>query len=1391
MIIYKPNGEALISIEVDDESYHFAEIMGRDDVTLYFSLPVFKEFPLGCYVEYMAKRYTLYSVDKMRMEHRRSYDYTITFDSEAVELDNYIFTNPNDGRFKFPLTASPMEHLSMLCACMSQKSGEQWTPHILIDSSERNISYDAMTCLDALSQIANAYETEYRVDGTDIYLGKVEFYKAAQDQILLSYGKGNGLRPGIEKTVDASSKVIGRVYIQGSDRNIDFSNYPSTTEHSATLLLPRARHIWYNGSTFSDSAVSGYTEFVTSEDGRFVSLAAADAPDAEGALDLTDIYPCYDHEVSSVEEVNVEDHFWDIYSDTFTAGESTSTEINYGECLIGNGQDMTIIFQTGSLAGREFGVKWKVSNGTAYMEIVPVEQDGYTMPDRDSGFYPKVNDVFRVFNCYLPSSYVLAAEGKMMQQAVAFLYENCKEKFSIKGEVDPIWSASRWVNIGDHFKPGAYFTFVDPTWQNDGVSIRITNVKTFINKPHMPIVELSNTVSGAGVASAIQKAAADANVLPEAFAKENKAYTRRTFQDVRETMEMLINAAIEGFSDAITPVAVQTMQLIAGSETLQFQFWTTMALRVRVPNPFTYSASTKQLSAISCVLQHMTLGIKDLKPNSSRSVTEYKRWSMSSYTSAVLDDAGKAYYVYAICNKNNTTGTFALYENAKKMDGDESDVTEDNGKYFFLCGILNSESDGDRSFAPMFGFTEILPGQITTDAIRSANGDSWWNLAANAFQLGEDLSYSPSRGLVLNNTLVVNGNGDEVALGAWCGEYDASHFYQLGDQVVWEDTSTHVISTYQYINQTSTKGNLPSNTNYWQVIAKGQEGQDGADGAFLSTAFIRTNSTPSTPSGGSYADPKPTTSGWSDSIPAGENILWASSRKFYSDDRAGVWSTPRQMTDTATFDVEFAKMQSDDATPPMPTDANRHGGSGTQIWFDPAQDTSEDFTSMYWRAERECTNGEWSGWTIVRIKGESGEDGRSVSSVVAKYYGPVANGSTPPVGVPESQWVSSLSSITPAVGQFIWTRLRTTLSNGTTSDAYYSTYYPSNGTDGNDGDPGPYIVYRSQYNSSETYYGMPERTDAVYYNGSWYLALTTAGDSYGSTDGSFKDKTPGNTTYWSQFMGNFANIATGLLLTERAFVKYLYAQELQTGLSPDDSDFEGSIHAADNTLEMYDASNKLKLLITGKDLADISANAAQYINASAVTAYSYNGSADTTSTLGTFSSVADAPNSVSFPSMTIRVHFQLGSEAVTLHASASYLIDGNPVSSGAYNGLVGASDTEVSFTIPAVNATLSPGSHTVSILLRAETPAGNTRLGYIASNSARIVLEYTSRVVEIGANGFRASFSSSSYAAFLDTTDSNNRFIIRNGNYGIRLSSTAGLQKSSNMNNSSPTWTNL
>lgn len=185
-------------------------------------------------------------------------------------------------------------------------------------------------------------------------------------------------------------------------------------------------------------------------------------------------------------------------------------------------------------------------------------------------------------------------------------------------------------------------------------------------------------------------------------------------------------------------------------------------------------------------------------------------------------------------------------------------------------------------------------------------------------------------------------------------------------------------------------------------IAKGQNSNDYLDcetvpickatngqSSFKSTMFVRMNNTPTKPANnkGSHSDPSPSgciagtnSSGtqvqWSDGIPDGENILWATSRTFTSDGlvpQDSEWSTPRQMTDTSTYDVEFAKKQPNNAEPPAPTNANRHGGSGTQIWFDPTNDPQENFSEMYWKAEREKKNGEWGDWIILGIKGEKGD----------------------------------------------------------------------------------------------------------------------------------------------------------------------------------------------------------------------------------------------------------------------------------------------------------------------------------------------------------------------------------------------------------------------------------
>lgn len=172
----------------------------------------------------------------------------------------------------------------------------------------------------------------------------------------------------------------------------------------------------------------------------------------------------------------------------------------------------------------------------------------------------------------------------------------------------------------------------------------------------------------------------------------------------------------------------------------------------------------------------------------------------------------------------------------------------------------------------------------------------------------------------------------------------------------------------------------------------GKDGVDGVDGvngvttvSLLSIVFCRTNSIPAAPSSneGSYLDPIPTSNvtdiygrdlyiKWHDSIPAGEEKVWSSQRWFTIDGgtiQDSNWSEPRQMTDTATYDVEFSPNNEYPGTP----DEN------PSLWFDPVIDYNHDFTTSVWRAERSKKNGVWSNWSVYKIKGEDGAPGTSIN----------------------------------------------------------------------------------------------------------------------------------------------------------------------------------------------------------------------------------------------------------------------------------------------------------------------------------------------------------------------------------------------------------------------------
>lgn len=827
MKIYKSNGAILIDVPVDDNSYRHREIMGDNSLTLYFSLAEHLEIPLGAYVEFEGERYSLDRPEALKMQHSRLFEYTVTLESGQAKAKIWKFRNPVDGRLKFSLTAKPQEHLKMFVDNMNIRD-RGWTVGKYIDAAEKCINYDHAYCWDALGQMAEEFDTEFEIVGKTVSLHKVEYNKTKP--LPLSYGKGNGFVSGVGRSNYNDTPPIEILYAQGGPDNIDASKYGSSELH-----LPKNGTLKYDGEKFEDE--NGFDEskartYYADDKGYSIRrLDKALSTLAEDSLDCTEIYPKRVGAVSEVVCVDAENNFYDIID------SSIPDTLNYEDCLI-EGETITIIFQSGMLSGKEFEVKYyheaiDTKDGKKKgrrFEIVPQEIDGQTMPNET--FCPKNGNSYAVFHCMLPEAYINAhktdsdpktgAEWDMMRQTIRYLYDKEEENFSFTGTLDGIWAKKDWVNIGGKILLGGYVLFTDARFQKEGALIRIIGIKDYINSPHSPELELSNSTVTGSFGTTLQTLTSS-EVIAEDYHRDALQFTKRRFRDAKETLSMLEQALIDNFTNSITPISVQTMAMLVGDESLQFRFVDSKETPNVVELNITYDNTKQQIHCPAAILQHLTMGIDSISP--SHEPSEYRFWDMEEYTSGTLGDGSKKYYLYAKVTKakKGAKGTFLLSEKAIKIESND-DLTN----YYLLVGILNSEYDGERSFVPLYGFTEILPGRITTDRLVSSEGKSFFDLVGNAMKLGDVLDFNTAGDgkLRLKGTIVQSLSGDSNYIGCYRGVYNSSYTYFQGDEVSY--TIEGCTSTYRYIYPTETSGIAPTDTDHWKVIAQGSVGKSPA-----------------------------------------------------------------------------------------------------------------------------------------------------------------------------------------------------------------------------------------------------------------------------------------------------------------------------------------------------------------------------------------------------------------------------------------------------------------------------------------------------------------------------------------------------------------------------------
>lgn len=715
-----------IEIQPDDNAYVNMAVKSIDTLELTFEYPGFLDIPVGAYCVFEGNTYYLLKPENFTKNGTRKFSYTITMQADGGRLGLYKFRNTVDGRLKFDMMAKPHEYLKMIVDNINLRNAG-WTVGNCIPASEKMISFNHNTLAEVLDTVAETFETEWYIRGKEIHLGKVQFNST--DPLELSYGKGNGFLPGLGRSNYDNSLAFDILYVQGGERNIDYSTYGSKT-----LLLPKKQTIRFDGQHFEDEenfSIVNSRQYVTDENG--ISIRRNDkalsvlAP--EDSYDITESYPKRVGKVSEWVVVDAEKNFYDFRD------SSIPPALNYNDCQI-VGEMMTVQFQTGMLAGREFDIDENgYDHDTGTFKIVPQEIDGQIMPNET--FKAEAGDEYIIFGCTLPNAYICDNDSKtgaswdMFKEAVRYMWENEDARFTFDGVLDGRWAAEKWNVVSSKLILGGLISFSDTQFLTKPEKIRIIGIKTYLNKPHYPELTLSNSSVSSSIVTELNEYKAE-EVVREKRHAEAVQFSKRRWRDLKETAEML-ESALTNYSSAINPVSVETMQLIAGDESLQFRFVTSKTAPV-VDSDFAIAFDgVKKILTISgglskgaAILQHMTLGISTL--SAQHKAAEYKFWDMPKFTSDQLEDASKKYYVYAKVSKTNESGAFLLSERAIGMD-------EVTGYYHLLVGLLNSEYENTRSFAQMFGYTEILPGRVTTDRIVSQDGINYFDLVTGHFNM--------------------------------------------------------------------------------------------------------------------------------------------------------------------------------------------------------------------------------------------------------------------------------------------------------------------------------------------------------------------------------------------------------------------------------------------------------------------------------------------------------------------------------------------------------------------------------------------------------------------------------------------------------------------------------
>lgn len=427
----------LVTVSIGDDSVRESFFMGDDRIKTSFDYYEAIDFLPYDYIIHNNRIYSIKGNDiPSRVEKgQRLFSYDANFKAPEYRFNDLPLEH--EGESKFDFFGTPEEILNLIVTCMAQiDSGWDYVAEFVADG--QLFYFDNVTCRQAITQLADAFEMEYLFIGNTIHMAKQ--VGSTLEGHTFSQGKGKGLYELTEMSMPDVPFATRFKGFGGSE------NIPADYKGGKSNIVMTGEYVDVNVDLYGLVIANVYFDDII--------------PSREGTL------------TAVLERLLFQDSTLDF-------------DLNQQEI-----EGAKLVFTSGDLAGYQF----EISSYDHTSKTIRInefdEKNGYILPNDIRK--AKAGDKYKLIGIVMPETYIIAAENRAAERTEEYALKHSHPTVGFELLLDELHV--RRENLIGKIAVGTSLHVVSNKLNVDR-NLRVTELSYPINNPSRITVKIADTVN--------------------------------------------------------------------------------------------------------------------------------------------------------------------------------------------------------------------------------------------------------------------------------------------------------------------------------------------------------------------------------------------------------------------------------------------------------------------------------------------------------------------------------------------------------------------------------------------------------------------------------------------------------------------------------------------------------------------------------------------------------------------------------------------------------------------------------------------------------------------------------------------------------------------------------